>query len=225
MKKIILIAMLLVGFLRADIIQDQKVYAASNILLDFATNKNIDPKLQDMRYVRAIAVIPGLKKGGAVLTFQDGKGIFMMKNHDKTWSSPLFFDYKGGGIGLQLGYESSDVVMLFYTSRSFKNFFESQITLESNANATFINGKKVGYENEMGEFATYVRNAAKSKGAFIGVSLDSAMIRINDQDTNDYYDRMYEYEDIINNSPKESTQTKALKRILVQYYGVDQELK
>lgn len=225
MKKIILIAMLLVGFLHADIIQDQKVYAASNILLDFATNKNIDPKLKDMRYVRAIAVIPGLKKGGAVLTFQDGKGIFMMKNHDKTWSSPLFFDYKGGGIGLQLGYESSDVVMLFYTSRSFKNFFDSQLTLESNANATFINGKKVGYENEMGEFATYVRSSAKSKGAFIGVSLDSAMIRINDQDTNDYYDRMYEYEDIVNNSPKESTQTKALKRILVQYYGVDQELK
>lgn len=225
MKKIILVAMLLVGFLRADIIQDQKVYAASNILLDFATSKNINPKLRNMRYVRAIAVIPGLKKGGAVLTFQGGKGIFMMKNHDKTWSSPLFFDYKGSGIGLQLGYESSDVVMLFYTSRSFKNFFESQITLESNANATFINGKKVGYENEMGEFATYVRSSAKSKGAFIGVSLDSAMIRINDQDTNDYYDRMYEYEDIINNSPKESTQTKALKRILVQYYGVDQELK
>ncbi|ASM34902.1 putative secreted protein [Campylobacter sputorum subsp. bubulus] len=225
MKKLLLIATFLVSFLNADIVQNQRVYAATNLLQDFAIDKKITPNSKNMKNVRAIAIIPGLEKGGAVLSFQGGKGIFVMKNHDHTWSSPLFFDYRGAGLGLQLGYQSSDVIMLFYTSRSFKNFFDSQITLEANANATFVNGVGSGYKNEMGELATYIRSSSDNKGVFVGASIDSAMMRINNQDTNDYYERMYDYEDILNNSPKESVQTKALKKILEKYFGTEHNFR
>ncbi|WP_033915556.1 lipid-binding SYLF domain-containing protein [Campylobacter sputorum] len=225
MKKLLLMVVFLVNLLNADIVQNQKVYAVTNLLQDFALDKNISSNDKNMKNVKAIAVIPGLKKGGAVLSFQDGKGIFVMKNHDNTWSSPLFFDYKGTGIGLQLGYQSSDVVMLFYTSRSFKNFFDSQLTLEANADATFVNGVGSGYKNEMGELATYIRSSSDNKGVFIGASIDSAIIRINNQDTNDYYERIYDYEDIINNSPKESVQTKTLKKTLEKYFGTEHNFR
>lgn len=221
MKKLLVMMTLLVSFLSADIIQNQKLYSVTNLLQDFALDNNITPAKKNMKNVRAIAVITGLKKGGLVLSIQEGKGIFIMKNHDNTWSSPIFFDYRGAGIGLQLGYESSDVVMLFYTSRSFQNFFNSQLTLEANANAALVNGVGSGYTNEMGELSTYVRSSSDSKGVFVGASIDSAVISINDQDTNDYYGRIYDYEDIINNSPKESVQTKALKKILEKYYGTE----
>lgn len=52
----------------------------------------------------------------------------MLKNHDGQWSDPLLFDYYGIGAGAQAGYSSSDVVMLFKSSRSFKNF-SGQMTL------------------------------------------------------------------------------------------------
>ncbi|MBF6669164.1 hypothetical protein CSPB12327_03265 [Campylobacter sp. RM12327] len=50
-------------------------------------------------------------------------------------------------------------------------------------------------------------------------------MRINDQDTNDYYERMYDYEDILNNSPKDSVQTKALKKILEKYFGTEHNFR
>ena len=52
----------------------------------------------------------------------------------------------------------------------------------------------------------------------MGVSLDVARLKINAQDTNDYYDRMYEFEDIYNNSPKASKYTIKFKEIISKYF-------
>ena len=50
------------------------------------------------------------------------------------------------------------------------------------------------------------------------MGIDLGRITINRQDTNDYYDRMYDLEDIYNNSPRDSKYTLKLKEIISKYF-------
>ena len=45
-----------------------------------------------------------------------------------------------------------------------------------------------------------------------------ALIVVDKEATYDYYDRMYDMEDIYNNSPKDSRYTKTLKEVLNKYF-------
>jgi len=67
----------------------------------------------------AIAVIPHVVQG----TFgigRYGKGVVALKNADGDWGTPLFIEVGGGSVGLQLGVEPADVVMVFKNSDGIK---------------------------------------------------------------------------------------------------------
>lgn len=219
MKRFLLLFALFATFASADLLQNQKVYSATNILKNFACDSAITPQTENIEQIKAIAIISGLKKTAAVASVQSGEGIFVIKQHNGEWSDPLFFDYKGLGLGIQAGYEVSDIVLLFKSSRSFKNFTDGQKTLEFNVGATFINGGGMGFSTDLPEISAHIVTSSDKRGMYFGASIDSAKFIISNQSNNDYYERIYDYEDILNGSPKDTKYTKALKDVLNKYFG------
>ena len=72
--------------------------------------------------------------------------------------------------------------------------------------------------SDLPEISAFAEERGKTSGAFVGVSLDVARLKINIQDTNDYYERMYDFENIYNNSPKASKYTLKFKEIISKYF-------
>ena len=208
---------LCVNFADADIIQNQKVKNAINILNAFG-RKNLAQgnKFND---VKAIAIIPDVTKAGLVVSTASGNGIFIAKNDDGEWSSPFFINYTAGGIGAQAGISSADTVIFFKNSQAYAKLFDGKDTINLSAEATPGTGAKASITTDLPEISAFIAEKdSRTSGVFIGVGIDLGRITINRQDTNDYYDRMYDLEDIYNNSPRDSKYTLKLKEIISKYF-------
>src|ERR1043166_990440 len=60
----------------------------------------------------AIAVFPGVVKGGFIVGARGGHGV-ISRRVSGGWSAPAFFNLGGGSVGLQIGASKTDFVLLF----------------------------------------------------------------------------------------------------------------
>lgn len=210
-------ALLLGQLAYADFTQNQKVRTSFDILNDLGSRKLLN--LKDTSEIRGIMVIPEVVSGGLIVTTHTGDGIFVGRNDENEWSSPIFINFKGGGIGLQGGYKSTDLVVLFKSRRSYAGLINGKGQIDLSADAVVLAaGEKAGVMSDLPEITAWATLRGKSRGLFAGVSVNTSLVVVDKQATYDYYDRMYDMEDIYNNSPKDSRYTKTLKEVLNKYF-------
>ncbi|MDA3048867.1 MULTISPECIES: lipid-binding SYLF domain-containing protein [unclassified Campylobacter] len=219
MKKFLLIASFVVSsFLHADVVANQEVIAATNVMRSFGASSGFHVDQKYLQGAKAVAILTDVKRLAAGASIQYGDGIFSVKNADGTWSAPIFIKYKGFGVGIQAGYETSDVVLLFHTTKSYQDVFTGADTLEVSAGAAFGgHGAKAGRATDLPDISAWIATPGEQTGLYAGVTIDSGRITIDDQLTNDYYERIYAYEDILNDSPRNTEHTKNLKNVLYKY--------
>ncbi|NLK67352.1 MAG: lipid-binding SYLF domain-containing protein [Campylobacteraceae bacterium] len=201
----------------ADVTQNQQVYAAANVLKSFGCDANKSISVDELRHAKAIAVLTDVTKTSFIASVQKGNGVFSMRDFDGNWTPPLMVKYRSFGAGPQAGIESKDMILIFHTSKSFRDIFEGADLLGLNAGATVGEGGAAGVTTDLPEMSAWIVNPGESTGVYFGVSLDFGRLMIDDQATNDYYERIYDYEDILNGSPKDSQYTKLLKKALNTY--------
>lgn len=213
------LVLLTLGLVSADVTQNQKVYAAANIVKAFACDNNRSVDYNYVKEAKAVAIIPNVVKSGAVVSASSGDGIFIMKDFDGKWTSPVFIKYKGLGIGAQVGIESADLILIFQTSKSFMNLFEGMDTLELNAGVSAVKGYSAGFVTDYPELSAWIVKTGKTSGVYLGAAVDINRLSVDQASTNDYYEKLWDVTDILNGSPKDSQYTKMLKDTLDKYFG------
>ncbi len=209
----------------ADMQQKQMVSTSVQILKIFNQDYNAKepkfklPKRFSKDRIKAIVIIPDLVRAGVIATVLDGEGIFSLKKDDGTWSSPIFVKVKGAGLGAQGGYASNDAILLFDNTRSYSGLFDGTDTINVGADATLLGGLSKRHLTDTPKIAANVLVVGRSNGVFLGMSLESARISINDENNIDYYQRIYKYEDIVAGSPRANKQTKMLQEVLKNTFG------
>jgi lipid-binding SYLF domain-containing protein len=132
----------------------------------------------------AVAVFPGMVKGGFVWGGKYGKGVVAVRD-EKTgkWSPPAFFSIGGGSWGLQVGVESVDVVLLIGTKRGLEGLLKSKVKLGGDVGVT---AGPVGRRAEAGTdllLKAGIFSYSRSKGLFAGLSVEGATV-LQDGDAN-----------------------------------------
>lgn len=218
MKKILLGLVLLCLGANADVTQNEKIYAAANVVKSFGCDTNRTFQDKYLKHAKAVAILTDVTRTGVVASVQRGDGVFITRDFNGNWTSPLMIRYRGFGVGVQAGIESADIIVLFQTSKSYRDIFEGMDTLEVNAGASiFDGGYSGGAITDIPEVSAWMIGYGEVSGLYVGASLDFGRITIDDQATNDYYGRIYDYEDIINGSPRDSKYTRMLKNTLDTY--------
>src|SRR5262245_53025750 len=59
---------------------------------------------------KAALICPELHKGGFILGAEGGSGVLLGRGADGSWSGPAFYSLSGGSLGLQAGYEKSELI-------------------------------------------------------------------------------------------------------------------
>lgn len=217
MKKLLVFLFAFCIGANADVLQNEQVYAAANVLKSFGCTPNKSITKDQLKHVKAIAVLTDVTKAGLVASVQSGNGVFSMRDLNGNWTSPIMIKYRSFGAGVQVGVESTDMILLFQTSKSFRDIFEGENTIGLNAGASFIEGGSTGVTTDLPELSAWIVNPGESTGVYVGASVDFGRLTIDDQATNDYYERIYDYADILNGSPKDTIYTKMLKKALNTY--------
>jgi lipid-binding SYLF domain-containing protein len=138
-----------------------------------------------------IAIIPGVVKIGFIVGGEYGKGVLVLKGGSGDWSNPIFITLSGGSIGWQLGAQSADFVLIFKTERSVDTVLADSLTLGVDvAAAAGPLGRRARASTDM-QLKAEIYSYSRSRGFFAGLSLDGAVIQIDDEANAAFYDTKY----------------------------------
>jgi lipid-binding SYLF domain-containing protein len=138
-----------------------------------------------LKDAECVAVIPGVKKAALGIGGTYGRGaVVCRKDGGKgPWGSPAMFALSGGSFGIQIGGQSTDVVMLFMTPDSVQRLLKEKLTLGADASAAAgPKGREISAATSptmKAEILTYGRG----QGVFAGISLKGAVLS-PDKDAN-----------------------------------------
>jgi len=151
---------------------------------------------------KCILVVPNLIKGGFILGGKHGRGVASCRTTDG-WSAPAFVSVGGGSAGLQIGVEGVDLVMLVMNDQGFQHLLSSKFELTGEASGA---AGPVGRHASAGtdwKMSTQVLTYSRSKGAFVGLTLEGAVVQQDDDSTRAIYGRNMKFRNIL--SGKAST--------------------
>lgn len=121
-----------------------------------------------------IAVIPGFKKAAAVVGVGHGRGFISCRNGGG-WSAPGAVTLDSSSLGVQIGGEEIDIVILSLDPARRSKLLSDRFTIGSDASAAWGNGKSA-HEDPNAKLVFY----AHTKGAFAGFDLDGATLKPDD---------------------------------------------
>ena len=223
MKKLLFLAIasvLLMGTnASADATQDQRIATAIDVIkqLKIDPDLNISPKI--LQSAKAVAIIPNTVKSGFIFAGHEGKGLFSMKHEDGSWSNPVFINFKGMSAGFQAGYQSTDLILVFRTTRSYQGFFDGKDMIEFTGDMSVVRGYKGAGMTDLPELSAEVFALGRSTGLFMGVSLEGSRISIDDQGNIDYLGRIFaKTSDLLSATPKDTRLTEAFHTALTNHF-------
>ena len=118
-----------------------------------------------------IAVIPGFKKGAAVVGVGYGRG-FISCRTGNGWSAPGAVTVETGSLGVQLGGEETDIVILSLDKEKRSKLLSDRFAIGSDASAAWGNGR-TAHDDPNAKILFF----GKTKGAFAGFGLDGATLK------------------------------------------------
>jgi len=156
-----------------------------------------------------LAIVPGMIKGGFVVAGAYGEGV-VLAHRAGAWTSPAFIYAAAGSIGLQIGAQSIDLILVIVGEKALKAFARSEFKLGADvAIAAGPIGAQASAATDIllkGGIYSYSR----SKGLFAGASLEGAkmgqLIKMNEA----YYQRSVSPEEILEGKVAPPPSAKAL---------------
>lgn len=155
---------------------DERIALATTVLADALAMPERGVPLEVLQRARAIAIFPASRKVGLVVGIQYGSGIILRRDEKTGWSKPAFFTIEGGSLGLQVGAQSTDLVLLIMGEESMERLLEDKLTFGADVSvAAGPVGRMASVETNI-KHLSGILSYSRSKGIFAGISLTGASL-------------------------------------------------
>jgi lipid-binding SYLF domain-containing protein len=148
-----------------------------------------------------VIVLPSVKKFAIGIGGSYGRGVMVCRSGEHymgRWGAPALYALEGGNIGLQLGGQATDFVLLVMNPRGAQSLLGSKVKLGADAAAA------AGPKGRSAEGATDVVMRAeilsysRSRGLFAGVSLEGSTLRPDNRANEKLYGKKLSAKEIVN---------------------------
>ena len=124
-----------------------------------------------LKRAKCIVIVPGMKKAAFVVGGEYGRG-FASCRTAQGWSGPSGVRLTGGSFGLQLGAESTDVVMLVMNEKGLRHLLSDKFKIGGDASAA---AGPVGRDAKADTdilMNAEILSWSRTRGLFAGISLE-----------------------------------------------------
>src|SRR5438270_7560482 len=158
----------------------------------------IPPDLIDK--AECIVVFPSVLKAAFVIGGSYGRGAMTCRTGEHftgPWSAPTMMALEGGSIGLQLGGQATDFVLLVMNPRGARAILSSKVKLGADASAAAGPKGRTANASTDVTMRAEVLSYSRARGLFAGLSLEGSTVR-PDHDANErIYGKKVEAESIV----------------------------
>jgi SH3 domain-containing YSC84-like protein 1 len=161
-----------------------------------APDKSIPQDL--LNKAACIVLVPGMKKGAFVVGAQYGRGFALCRGENgKGWGPPAAMRVEGGSFGLQIGVSSTDVILLVMNERGMRRLTTDKFTIGADAAAAAGPVGRNASATTDAMMTAEILSWSRSRGAFVGISLDGATLRGDTDENEAMYNKRWTSKQII----------------------------
>jgi len=185
------------------------VKSAQATLETFRADAQMQWFRDNLKNARGVLISPQVVRAGFILGGSGGEALLLARDGAR-WVGPAFYNVGTGSIGLQIGAEISEVVVLVMSEKALDGLMSSTFNLGGDASvAAGPVGIGTGY-NIMTDMVSF----AKSKGAFAGLNLDGVVITPDSAANAAYYGKPVSSTDVLVRRTVSSAGAASLQRSL-----------
>jgi len=145
-----------------------------------------------LQKAKCVIVIPSMMKVAMGIGGSYGRGAMVCragKSFDGAWGAPAMYTLEGGSFGLQLGGQSTDLVLLVMNTRGASALLSSQVKLGGNVSAAAGPKGRALEASTDASMRAEILSYSRSRGLFAGVSLSGTSLRPDDDANVEVYGR------------------------------------
>ncbi|MCR4378535.1 MAG: lipid-binding SYLF domain-containing protein [Rhodospirillales bacterium] len=164
-----------------------------------------------------MVILPGVLKGGFIVAAEGGNGVLVAKNDSGQWSAPAFYFLAAGSVGMQVGGQATDIVLLVFNQKAVQSIIDHQGKLGADLGLV-IGTVGAGVEaSTTANIGADVMAFAQGVGIFAGGSLEAAAL-VKRNDLNEaFYNQALTPSDIVLNGQAENPAADGLRSALAAY--------
>ena len=180
--------------------KEQKRLEESGVVLQEVLNvpENIPHEL--LEKAECVIVIPSVKKLAFGIGADYGRGAMVCRTGEKfrgPWGAPAMYALEGGSIGVQIGGEETDLILLVMNDRGMESILSSKVKLGADASiAGGPKGRDASADTDAWMRAE-ILSYSRSRGLFAGVSLEGSTIRPDDAASEQVYGHAIKAKEIV----------------------------
>jgi lipid-binding SYLF domain-containing protein len=135
---------------------------------------------QVLQKAECVIVFPHEMKVAFGMGKEYGRGAMICrtgKNFRGPWGAPAMFALEGDSIGMQIGGEATDLILLVMNPKGVKSILSSKIKLGGDASAAAGPKGRDASANTDAWMKAEILSYSRSKGLFAGISLEGSTLR------------------------------------------------
>jgi lipid-binding SYLF domain-containing protein len=156
----------------------ERLRKATTTFNEMVTGKDPIVPRAVLAHARGVAVFPGVAKAAVIVGGHHGEGVVSVRRSGQApWSPPAFYSIGGGSVGLQLGGQVVDLILVVMTEKGIEGLLKSKATL--GGDVSLAAGPKSLHEGAGtdGSFKAEIFSYARSAGLFAGVSFQGSSMQ------------------------------------------------
>jgi len=191
--------------------------AAKAVLDEIMKAQDRSIPLNILHHATCVAVVPGLVKGALIFGGQYGQGVVTCRT-GQGWSAPVFIRMAGGSWGLQIGGQSTDLVLVAMNDRGMQDLLKSKFKIGGDASAAAGPVGRAGQASTDWKMSAELLSYSRNKGVFAGIDLDGTSVSQNREDTELFYGKAHNFEYILKGKVSVPADAQEFVRTVAHYF-------
>ena len=180
--------------------EKDRIKESTNVLKDIleAPDKGVPGSVLDG--AKCVITIPSVKKAGFIVGASYGRGVMTCRAGDDfrgPWSGPLMMATESGSVGLQIGGQGTDFVILVLNDGGARAIMKSKVKLGADASVAAGPVGRTAEASTTGAMQAQMLSYSRSRGVFGGVSLSGASLRVDGDANKNLYGKAVTPEQVI----------------------------
>lgn len=195
----------------------QLVEKATHTVETFMADPEFTWFQEHVKEAKALVIIPQQLKGAFFVGADGGSGVLVARDEQTgEWSEPVFYVLGGLSFGFQFGGEASEVIILAMTQGAVEKLYASSFKLGGDLSYAVGPYGGAGVEgatsaNLNADFLSFSR----SKGVYLGVSLEGSIISVDDDANEAYYGKNVRPVDILVTKTVKNAHSSGLRQAIM----------
>lgn len=178
---------------------NERITQSVEVIRDMSSEDDVGTMADLVKSAKGVVIIPKYIKAAFGIGGAYGEGLIL--RHDPAtgkWYGPSFLNITGASFGIQIGVQSTALLLVITNDRGMERFYGDKFKLGADIDiAAGPVGRSAGAGTDINLKAS-IYSYSMSKGLFAGLSLSGALMSSDDEANSSYWGSRYNPRDILN---------------------------